>query len=706
MKTFTNILPVFASLVGIVAGTASIAAPPDRFEWQTATPESQGMSSEGLDMFRKGIEKQTKALLVIRNDRIVLSWYADGVKASDKQGTASLAKALVGGLSLAVAVNDGLIQLDDPAWKYVPEWKNDPQKSKITVRQLGSHTSGLSDSSVEGIKHTEEPGWKGTFWKRLPVPDDPFTVSRDQAEMLFEPGTKYQYSNPGIGMLTYCVTAAIKDSPIKDVRTLLRERIMRPIGAGDKDWSAGYGQTFEVNGLPLIGSWGGAAYTPEVAARIGRLLLRKGDWDGQRLLSEESVRQLVSDSGLPENFGMGFWTNGGGRFPDVPRDMSWGSGAGEQTMMICPSQNLIMVRNGSALGSTKQLVSEVLFDPLFASITGPPKTPKGRVSAIPTGKPPYPPSPLIAGIEWAPATEIIRAADGSDNWPLTWADDDHLYGAYGDGHGFTPKVERKLSLGIARIEDGPESYRGVNIRSKDIEQIGEGGHGKKASGILMVDGVLSMWIRNAGNSVIAQSRDHGSSWTFADWKWTESFGSPSFLNFGRNYSGARDEYAYVYSVDADGAYEPGDQMILARAPKNRLMERGAYEFFAGLDSNGRPKWSRELNDREAVFRHPRRCYRQQVTWNPGLKRYLWVQILPESTDSRGPRFQGGLGVYDAPEPWGPWTTVYFTNNWDVGPGDTGSFPTKWMSEDGETAYYVSSGDDSFSVRKARFQRAQ
>ncbi len=58
-----------------------------------------------------------------------------------------------------------------------------------------------------------------------------------------------------------------------------------------------------------------------------------------------------------------------------------------------------------------------------------------------------------------------------------------------------------------------------------------------------------------------------------------------------------------------------------------------------------------------------------------------------------------FGVFGAPEPWGPWTTIYYTYNWDVGAGETGSFPTKWMSADGKTMYLVFSGNDSFSVRK-------
>ena len=68
-----------------------------------------------------------------------------------------------------------------------------------------------------------------------------------------------------------------------------------------------------------------------------------------------------------------------------------------------------------------------------------------------------------------------------------------------------------------------------------------------------------------------------------------------------------------------------------------------------------------------------------------------------------PRFQGGLGIYDAPEPWGPWTTAYFTEAWDVGPGETCSFPTKWMSADGNTVYLVFSGEDSYSVRSAALE---
>ena len=56
-------------------------------------------------------------------------------------------------------------------------------------------------------------------------------------------------------------------------------------------------------------------------------------------------------------------------------------------------------------------------------------------------------------------------------------------------------------------------------------------------------------------------------------------------------------------------------------------------------------------------------------------------------------------MYDAPEPWGPWTTAYFTADWDVGLGETSCLPTKWMSADGGDVHLVFSGDDCFFVRK-------
>lgn len=322
--------------------------------------------------------------------------------------------------------------------------------------------------------------------------------------------------------------------------------------------------------------------------------------------------------------------------------------------------------------------------------------------------PPYAPSPVIAGIEWAPADTVKRAALDGDNWPVTWAADDALYTTWGDGTGFEPKVPEKLSCGYARVHGGPEEFRGENLYSLN-EQAGQGRNGLKAWGLLAVDEVLYAWFGHAdkkgGAAQLAWSKNQARSWVFADWQFPE-FGLVGFINFGRGYAGARDDYVYAYSHDAARADVPADRFILMRVAKTRVGERAAYEFFAGLDGRGKPTWSPDIARRAAVFEHRDACLRSAITYHPVLKRYLWWQALPQPQGHRDrgdTRFQGGFALYDAPEPWGPWTTAYFTTKWDMGPGEHGDFPAKWMSTDGRTAWLVFSGEDAFSVRRATFR---
>ncbi len=278
---------------------------------------------------------------------------------------------------------------------------------------------------------------------------------------------------------------------------------------------------------------------------------------------------------------------------------------------------------------------------------------------------------------------------------MTWADDDALYTAYGDGRGFEPFVDRKLSLGLARIIGSPPEWRGRNMRSQEAEFLGDGRKGRKASGILCVEETLYLLVRNATNSQLGWSTDHGVTWKWADWRFTRSMGCPAFLNFGRNYAGARDDFVYIYSPDAETAYDAADRFILARVPKGGIARRAAYEFLVRTTAAGQPVWSPEIGERGAVFANPGRCYRSGISYDAGLRRYLWCQ----TGASGDARFAGGFAIYDAPEPWGPWTSVFHTDTWDVGPGESSSLPTKWMSADGRVVYLVFSGEDSFSVRK-------
>lgn len=321
--------------------------------------------------------------------------------------------------------------------------------------------------------------------------------------------------------------------------------------------------------------------------------------------------------------------------------------------------------------------------------------------------PPYPPSPVIRSIEWAPVASIVRQAKDGDNWPITWGADDALYTTWGDGTGFIPKVERKLSCGFAKVTGTADNFAGQNVRST-AEQLGDGRAGKKGWGILSVSGRLYLWLGHADQKgaamQLAWSDDSAKTWTLADWRFNE-FGMLGFINFGRDYAGAPDDYVYSYSHDASRADTPSDRFVLLRAPKQQVTERSAWQFLERLNDSGSPVWTSDLQKRGPIFHHRDACLRSAMTYCAPLKRYLWWQQIPTPVGARDrgdTRFEGGFGIYDAPQPWGPWTTAYFTTKWDVGPGEHGDFPAKWMSADGREVALVFSGEDAFSVRRAKF----
>ena len=639
-------------------------------QWQTATPESQGMSAAALVGAAAYAEKYGGGSgCVIRHGYLVKEW-GDPKKLADIK---SATKGVVGTTLLGLAVDRGLITLDDLAIKHYPaigvRGRDNPtdRLAQITVRQLATMTAGFDDG-------------------RPP-------------KLIYEPGKDGFYSNDGSNMLAELLTLRFGE----DLSPILKRVVIDPIGVPPSEWKwrENSYRPKTVNGLRSREFASGITITHRALARIGYLYLREGEWNGRRILSREFIRTASKPTDLPSfvPYYAFFWgSNGRGTFREMPNDAFWALGLGDSFVVVCPSLDLVAVRLG--LGSVRSQLPggdkpeewgkrvEGFFR-LVAAAANEARPPVARLA-------PYPPSQVVNRVKWAPAESIVRKAKGGDNWPMTWADDGHLYTAYGDGNGFEPHIPEKLSLGFARIEGAPDDFAGVNIRSATGEQKGNGKAGQKASGMLMSGGVLYMWARNAGNSRLAWSSDHGRTWEWSDWTFATSFGCPTFLNFGRDYAGARDGYVYIYSHESGDAYLPADTMVLARVPKDRIRDRKAYEFFERRDAMNAPVWTTDVLRRGPVFTHAGACYRSSISYNAGLARYLWCQVLPGDD----PRFRGGFGIYDALEPWGPWSTAFFTEAWDVGPGETSSFPTKWMSADGRTFYLVFSGDDSFSVRRA------
>ena len=88
-----------------------------------------------------------------------------------------------------------------------------------------------------------------------------------------------------------------------------------------------------------------------------------GRWNGRELVRRDAVKQALTYAGMPKparsadrsapGSGLAWYVNSDGVWPDVPRDAFAGAGAGHQVIVVIPSLDLIVVRNGDALGDPK-----------------------------------------------------------------------------------------------------------------------------------------------------------------------------------------------------------------------------------------------------------------------------------------------------------------------------------------------------------------
>jgi len=337
--------------------------PTGSFKWLTATPESQGFDRAKLDTLIDVLaSRSTKALLIVRNDRMVTEWYAPGTYATQRQSLASAAKGVLGGLALLVGLNDGRIGTEDLASKYITSWRNNSLKSKIRIKHLAAHISGIEDA--DGPEQ-----WKQDFWDRIP---DPFSIAINDAPMLFSPGTDQAYSNPGIAALDYALTASLKGTAQPDIRMALQERIMGPMGIPSSEWSIGYGKVYSLDGLNLYATWGGASCTPRAVAQVGRLVLRKGNWEGRQLVGSTWATRMVTRVDSRFSTGLCWHTNANSDWPTLPRDAYATAGSGHKVLLVIPSLNLIVVRLGSRLMDETDFwlgLEEYLFTPLMDLLT-------------------------------------------------------------------------------------------------------------------------------------------------------------------------------------------------------------------------------------------------------------------------------------------------------------------------------------------------
>jgi CubicO group peptidase (beta-lactamase class C family) len=374
---------------------------PPSVAWPTAAPSAEGLDPDALRRMRDELAaRKTKALLVARHGRIVFEWYAHRWSDNRRHYTAAEAKGLTAAPTLALLAGEGRLSLDDPVSKWVPEWAADPVRSRITLRDLAFHRSGLENVKFKSGQAGDLPDWKQRYYDH---PDERYRLAIDSARVLFPPGTRFGYSGVGYYVLSYVATRALQGSPQPDIPAALGNGVLSPIGIPRSAWSIGYGRSDTVDGMRLTHFGSGGELTARAAARIGQLFLQRGCWKERRVLDPEIVDTMLGRHGYTPDVaadgsvagpasGGGWWLNVDGAWPDAPADAVAAFGNGHEVVVLYPGLDVVAVRFGEDLAAPGETFQEALdrwfLGPLAEAVKDPePLRPgSGRVAGSPQAR--------------------------------------------------------------------------------------------------------------------------------------------------------------------------------------------------------------------------------------------------------------------------------------------------------------------------------
>ena len=168
---------------------------------------------------------------------------------------------------------------------------------------------------------------------------------------------------------------------------------------------------------------------------------------------------------------------------------------------------------------------------------------------------------------------------------------------------------------------------------------------------MAVGGSFYAWLNKTGEGPwqLAHSSNQGVSWSKTNWNFPAgSIDEINFLQFGMEYAGALDQYVYMYAISSKGSQPAGynQYLWLLRVQKDEILSRSNYMFFNGLDSNGDPLWTSDIDKRQPVFQDSKGVILPAASFNPGIGRYI-LTLAHGSPSGSVKR----LGVFDAPKPW-------------------------------------------------------
>lgn len=267
--------------------------------------------------------------VILRGGRIVAEWGTP----ERVDMTFSATKSYLA-LCLGVAYDRGLIaDLDAPVGDLVDDGGfAPPHNDKITWHMLFQQTSE----------------WSGELWGKPDWLDhNRHTDRKGTKREMKAPGTHWEYNDVRVNRASLALLRVWK-RPLPEV---LKEYVMDPIGASDTWRWHGYRNSFvtiegrEMQSVSGGGHWGGGMFIDSFDhARIGHLLLCRGNWAGRQLLSRKFLDRALAPCPHNANYGYMFWLNGPReRGPSAPASSFFLAGAGHNVVWVDPEHDLVTV---------------------------------------------------------------------------------------------------------------------------------------------------------------------------------------------------------------------------------------------------------------------------------------------------------------------------------------------------------------------------
>ena len=303
--------------------------------------------------------RRTKAVIVVRDGRIVAERYAEGYGIDTPILGFSATKSVISAL-IGILVREGKLTLDQPAPVAAWQAAGDPRHA-ITLDHLLRHTAGLAlgSSLSASLGAALEPV------NRMKFMESDMAAYAESIELETPPGSAWNYHDGNTIILSHLIRNAA-GGRVSDVLRFARQELFGPLGMRKVTLE------FDAAGTPEGSSQ--MLATARDWARFGMLYLNDGVVGGKRILPEGWVNYSASPTpNAWVGYGAGFWTNRGDSYGAIyrsehgwPRDAFFAKGTIGQYVIVVPSERLVIVRLGTSpnwppeVDGVFQLVSDVV----------------------------------------------------------------------------------------------------------------------------------------------------------------------------------------------------------------------------------------------------------------------------------------------------------------------------------------------------------